>query len=361
MPKSMDRTRCGAVCALATLALSAALTSAVAAPTPPESPRIPFAERFHITGHGGIARAAGTSVTCRPAPHRAGPAGPPGAASRRTGRTTIARTAYLDADDDRRTVGSSSARLRLPAGSRVRYARLYWGGDLRPGGPRAATGQVLLAGPRGRYEEVRADGPIGRRSTARTDTYQASADVTALVRRGGPGTYTVARAATGHRAARAGTRGGWVLVAAYENPREPLRRLTLWDGFEALGGKRRALAVELPGLRIPAHSRGQAGVVAYHGTPGTHGKISVRAGRITPVALRGAADPANEGRQSMRPNSGRQAPDGATYHNALGFDSDVFDLTPALRSGGDRLAFRFTTRKAGYLLGALFVQADLRR
>ncbi|UZJ31276.1 hypothetical protein [Streptomyces endophytica] len=39
----------------------------------------------------------------------------------------------------------------------------------------------------------------------------------------------------------------------------------------------------------------------------------------------------------------------------------AFDLRPALRSGGDRLAFRFSAHRPGYLLGALFVQTDTRR
>ncbi|MYT30543.1 MULTISPECIES: hypothetical protein [unclassified Streptomyces] len=327
MPKSRERTGRGAVCALAALALSAALTSAAAAPLPGESSRIPFAERFHLTGHGGIAR---------------------------TGHGAVRRRACR---------GAGSARLRLPAGSRVRYARLYWGGDLRAGGHRAAgdAGQVLLTGPHGRYEQVRADAPIGRRTTARHDDYQAGADVTALVRRGGAGTYTVARAATGSCRARAGTGGGWVLVAAYENPKEPLRRLALWDGFEPLGGRRRTFAVELAGLGIPEHSRGRAGVVAYHGTRENHGKISARAGRITPVARHDSAGPVNRAVRSAALDFGRRAPRAPAYRHGLGFGSEVFDLTPALRSGGDRLAFRFTTRKAGYLLGALFVQADLGR
>ncbi|MEW1659078.1 hypothetical protein [Streptomyces sp. NPDC093707] len=360
MRKSMDRTGRGAVCALAALALSAALTSASATPPAGETSRIPFAERFHATGHGGFARAAHSLVTCRPA-ERAGR--PSCAAARRSGRDAGPRTAYLDVDDDPRTVGSSRAALRMPAGSRVRYARLYWGGDLPVDGRRTARGEreMLLAGPRDRYREVRADGPIGRRTTARTDAYQASADVTALVRRSGAGTYTVARPRRARERARAGAWGGWALIVAYENPREPLRRLALWDGFEALGGHRRALAVEMAGLRIPAHARGRAGIVAYHGAPGDGGKISARAGRTTPVALRDSAEPGNAATHSARQNFGRKTPGAPVYRAPAGFDSGLFDLTPALRSGGDRLVFRFTTRKAGYLLGAFFVQADLRR
>ncbi|WP_030414037.1 hypothetical protein [Streptomyces sp. NRRL S-1448] len=47
--------------------------------------------------------------------------------------------------------------------------------------------------------------------------------------------------------------------------------------------------------------------------------------------------------------------------STLGPDSEVFGLRPALRSGGDRLTFRFSPHRPGYLLGALFVQTETRR
>ncbi|MFJ9410964.1 hypothetical protein [Streptomyces sp. NPDC101393] len=47
--------------------------------------------------------------------------------------------------------------------------------------------------------------------------------------------------------------------------------------------------------------------------------------------------------------------------NSLGFDSDVFGIRPALRSGGDRHTFRFAARDEGYLLRRHFAQTDTRR
>ncbi|GGU88808.1 hypothetical protein GCM10010211_64150 [Streptomyces albospinus] len=333
MRKSMDRTGRGAVCALAALGLSAVLTSAAAAPAPKESLRIPFGERFHATQHGGIARAANSSVSapgCRPAVRRAGPS-------------------------------CAASPLRLPAGSRVSYARLYWGGSLRAGGRKLAgdTGRVLLAVPGGRSKEVRADGAIGHRRTSQFDAYQASADVTGLVRQSGPGRYTVARMGAAEGRSRAGAPGGWTLVAVYENTKEPLRRLSLWDGFEVLGAHQKELAVQLKGLRIPAHSRGTAGVVGYNGDPGNgNNGIAVSAGKQPPVALQDSAEPAHGTRKPAPADFGRETARTPGGRNTPGFGSAVYDLTPALRSGGDRLTFRFTTRNTGYLLGALFVQTD---
>ncbi|MGW7491777.1 hypothetical protein [Streptomyces sp. NPDC054786] len=360
MRKSMDRTARGVVCALTSLALSAALSSASAAPTPKESARIPFHERYHVTQHGGVTRAANSSVTCRTAFRRAAT---PCAAVQQGGAGLNGhyRMAYIDVDSDAHTYNSSSADLRIPAGSRVSYARLYWGGNLRAGEQKPAkdNGRVLIAEQGGRYKEVRADTLTGHRTTSATDGFQASADVTRLVRKSGAGAYTVAQinAAMGHSPA--GAWGGWTLVAAYENSKQPLRRIALWDGFQQLGPDRRSFSVRLNGLHIPAHSHGRAGVVAYDGDRGRgNDALAVRAGRHHVQKVRDTANPANDVMNSTITEFGRQTKRLPAYRNTLGFDSDVFDITPALRSGGDRLTFRFTTRSPGYLLGALFLQTD---
>lgn len=46
--------------------------------------------------------------------------------------------------------------------------------------------------------------------------------------------WTVAQLniAMGH--SEVGAWGGWTLVVAYEHPQEPVRRISLWDGFEDL-------------------------------------------------------------------------------------------------------------------------------
>ncbi|MFF7411128.1 hypothetical protein [Streptomyces lydicus] len=240
MRKSMDRTGRGVVCAPASLALSAALTPAAAAPAPGESARIPFGERFHVTRHGGIARAANSAITC--------------------GRSAS------------RAAASCAAARHGGAGTNGRYRMTYLDVD------------------------------------------------------------------------------------------EPLRRLALWDGFERPGRARRALSLRMQELRIPAHSHGRVGVVAYDGDRGT-GKeqLLVRADGRHPYALRDGTNPSRDVMNSTITEFGRDSVRKPAYRNTLGLDSDVFDLSPALRSGADRLNFRFTARDPGYLLGAFFVQADTRR
>ncbi len=47
--------------------------------------------------------------------------------------------------------------------------------------------------------------------------------------------------------------------------------------------------------------------------------------------------------------------------NTLGYESDVFDLRGALRSGADDVHVRLGSRQDTVWLGALFLQADVRR
>lgn len=214
-----------------TLAVSLALLAVAAAPPAPPSPegqRIPFAERHHALQHGGMVRAANTSISCRTTAAACSAA--------REGRAVNGDfdMFYVDVDSDPNTYNSSRAEVRLPAGSRVTYARLYWGGNLKVGEqkPPKDNGRVLVAEPGGQYKEVLADTVVGHRVAQGADAFQASADVTKLVRASGSGLYTVAQVNVAMGRSVGGAWGGWTLVAAYENPREPLRHLVLWDGFD---------------------------------------------------------------------------------------------------------------------------------
>lgn len=368
----------GALGALLSLTLSAALPSAVAATAPQqpsessessgpsessESSRIPFAERYRAVQHGGVVRAANSSITCRSA--AATGALPCGAARGGAGANGDYEMFYVDVDDDPNTYNSSRAQLELPAGSRVSYARLYWGGNLRVGEQKPAkdNDRVLIAEQGGSYKEVLADTVTGHRTTAHTDAFQASADVTPLVRRSGAGEYTVAQVNVAMGRSAAGAWGGWTLVVAYENEREPLRHIALWDGFEALGPTRKNRSVALSGMSIPARASGHAGVVAYNGDRGAgNDSLSVRADSRSAVRISDSANPVNDVMNSSIADYGTSVDSRRpAYRNTLGYDSDVFDIAPALRSGGSALTFRFGTRDEGYLTGALFLQADARR
>lgn len=366
MPKSPGFAARGVLAALLCTAFSAAplMAAAAPAPTPPEAPAIPFTERYHAVHHGGIIRAANSAITCRTTD--SGSATPcPSVRRGAQGVNGDYDMFYVDLDDDPNTYNSSRARLALPTDSRVRYARLYWGGNLRVGEqkPPKDNGRVLIAEPGGEYKEVLADTQVAHRDADGSDAYQASADITPLVRRSGSGYWTVAQinVAKGH--SEAGAWGGWTLVVAYEKDDEPLRELVFLDGFEALGPSRKAHSLTLTGLRIRPGATGRAGLVSYDGDRAARGdSADVRAGGGKPLALTDRANPAGDLMNSTIADFGTTVTGRQPAHvNTLGYDSDLFDIGPALMEGADSLTFRFGAENRGQFLGALFLQADARR
>ncbi|TKT00866.1 DUF3344 domain-containing protein [Streptomyces lasalocidi] len=350
--------------ALALAALWAPTGARAAVPPPPapappaaEAQRLPFTERHRATQHGGFVRAANTAISCRTAD--------PGCAGVRDGRAGANDDFdmfYVDVDDDPNTYNSSRAELRLPPGSRVTYARLYWGGNLRVGEqkPAADAGRVLVAEPGGRYKAVRADTVVGHRVGYDADAFQASADVTGLVRDSGSGLYTVAQVDVAKGRSAAGAWGGWTLVAAYENPAEPLRHLALWDGFDTLA---QGLGVRLDGRPVAPGASGRVGIVAYDGDRGRTGdSLTFSNGHPDRAPLSDAANPGDDVLNSTISEPG-EAPAARVpaYAHTLGYDSDVFDLGPGSLRGGDQAALRLVSHRDAAWAGALFVAVDARK
>ncbi|MFE3556397.1 DUF3344 domain-containing protein [Streptomyces sp. NPDC059193] len=336
------------------------------APAPREMPRLPFTQRYQAVQHGGLVRASNSGISCR---REESPQAEPCAEVKRgaAGVNGDFEMFYSEVDKDPDTYNSTRAELKVPQGAKVSYARLYWGGNLRVGEqkPPEDNGRVLVAEPGGAYKEVLADTVMGHRTDAGSDAYQASADVTPLVRKGGAGMWTVAQLniAMGH--SEAGAWGGWTLVVAYEHPQEPVRRISVWDGFESLAARPGSGdgVVEVDGLDVPAGASGRVGVVAYDGDRGTlEDSLTVTADSGRRVSLSDPENPFNDVMNSTITEFGQQTfvrqPD---YVNNLGYDADVFDLSPALSGGARSLSFRFTGESQGHFLGVLFVQTDARR
>ncbi|WP_406126359.1 DUF3344 domain-containing protein [Streptomyces sp. NBC_00989] len=342
--------------ALALVTIWAPAASGASAPPAAEATRVPFAQRYHALQHGGIVRAANTSISCR-----ANAAACPAVREGQAAVNGDFDMFYVDVDRDPNTYDSSRAEIRLPEGARATYARLYWGGNLRVGEqkPPKDNGRVLVAEPGGEYKAVLADTVVGHRVAGGADAFQASADVTKLVRESGSGLYTVAQINTAMGKSAAGAWGGWTLVVAYEKPQEPLRRLELWDGFDALDSRTGA-EIRMRGVRVPAHAGGRAGVVAYDGDRGRAGdSLTLSTGRTNATALGDGANPRDDVLNSTISDPAAAPSERApAYANTLGYDSDVFDLGKALRPGGDQLAFRLVSQRDAAWFGALFVAVD---
>lgn len=352
----------GALGLLSCLTLSAG--PAPQAPSPKELPRVPFTQRYQAVQHGGLVRASNSGISCR---KEESPQAEPCADVKRgaAGVNSDFEMFYSEVDTDPDTYNSTRAELKVPRGAKVSYARLYWGGNLRVGEqkPPEDNGRVLVAEPGGAYKEVLADTVMGHRTDAGSDAYQASADVTPLVRKGGAGMWTVSQLniAMGH--SDVGAWGGWTLVVAYEHPREPLRRVSLWDGFESLAARAADGIVEVEGLDAPAGAAGKVGLVGYDGDRGILGdSLTVTADSGRRVSINDGGNPVNDVMNSTITEFENQSFVRQPEHmNNLGYDADVFDLSPALSSGARSLNFRFTGESQGHFLGVLFVQTDARR
>lgn len=378
LARLLRRTTVAALALAGMWASTGALAVAPVTSSPQEAGRIPFSQRYHALQHGGIVRAANVSLACRtprgtqqflpsttlscPAARRDG-----------TGVNGDFDMRYVDVDDDPHTYNSSRAAVRVPEGSRVSHARLYWGGNLRVGEqkPPEDNGRVLIAEQGGQYKEVLADTVVGHRAAHGADAFQASADVTKLVRESGPGLYTVAQVNVARGRSTAGAWGGWTLVVAYENPGQPLRHLALWDGFDALKSGA-AHEIRLRGTRVPANASGRAGLVTYDGDPGTTGDTltltttrtssASRPHRTVVTPLTGPANPRDDVLNSTISDPGTSEPQRVPrYARTLGYDSDVFDLGAGLRHGGDRLVFRVTSQRDVIWTGVFFVAVDAQR
>ena len=155
----------------------------------------------------------------------------------------------------------SGATLALPG--KVLWAGLYWAGT----GSRPATPAAYLRGPASSsYTKVRA---------SRVDTvtasrfsqpaYQASADVTALVRanRGGQWWLAVDRNVFDHGA---GTFGGWSLVVLVADG-GPARSVAIFDGFTPMQGTESFTAA----LFGTPGTKAQVGFVGWEGDRGIRG------------------------------------------------------------------------------------------
>ncbi|GAA2349379.1 DUF3344 domain-containing protein [Streptomyces kunmingensis] len=346
---------------LAALALPGRATATVPDPGPEKS-RIPFTTRYDSVLHGGIVRAANAAITCR----GAGSAEKAGCSAARSGATASNGDFdmfYTDVDRDPNTYNSTRAEVRVPEGARVTYARLYWGGNLRAGEqkPPRDNGRVLVAEPGGAYKQLLADEPAGHLTANGADAFQASADVTDLVRAGGSGLYTVAQVNVARGRTAAGAWGGWTLVVAYEKKSEPLRHLFLQDGFGTFTARHPGQAFHQR-TAPAAGTGGYVGLVAYNGDRGRTGdSLTVATGRGRPVALSDRANPARDVLNSTISEPGTRPSRRVPAHaNTLGYDSDVFPLGRAVRSGARALDLRLTSPEDAAWTGVLFGAVDVR-
>ncbi|WP_369184225.1 hypothetical protein [Streptomyces sp. Y1] len=337
---------------------------------------LPFTTRFEGDFHGGIKRISNSLMTCDETKPPVDPAQVSCLDARKgLGPLPINNKyemKYVNIDPG--SIGplgdpiysASSADLGLIDGSKVRYARLYWGGTRGIGDtvlPESQIDEVYLKVPgEDQYRNIANDQPsIGYITTTDESSYQASADVTDLVKNAGNGTYTVANMDS---VVKPHSWGGWTIVVVYENDCLPKRHLHVWDGFQVELPDSPELTVDLPGLQTEQSGPPAAkmGWVVYDGdlkwTGDTLAVKSTNGPRTMFSDVNHPADNAfNSTIEELNPADAFTR--NPTYRNNFGYDSDTWDVSPFLRDGDTDIKTIFDTTKNGYDIGVFYAWVNL--
>ncbi len=183
-----------------------ALCAVVGAVPPDVAADRAFGPRFSVNTQGDITIAANSIMSCLDA-LAACPSVRDGVG---TGLNNNDRTmTWIDADSDPATFDSSSADLVMPAGAKVLFAGLYFGGKLTPGtggspakNPSANNTVKFKAPGDATYTTLTAPAPVDTSSTQ----YQGFVDVTSIVAMRGRGNLLDRRRAARHREERRAVR-----------------------------------------------------------------------------------------------------------------------------------------------------------
>jgi uncharacterized repeat protein (TIGR01451 family) len=309
------------------LALFAALvTSAALAlfvnPVADAAITAPFTQTFSANTTGDIVLRGNSNLTCTPGASCTTALNATGVGNLDNNDHTMT---MRDVDADGSTFNSSSSTVTLPAGSTVLFAGLYWGADTSVGAGGAASPSyasrnlVKLATPTAGYTTVTA----AELPTA-GNAYQGYADVTSQVAAGGNGAYTVAniQSATG-----ADRYAGWALVIAYRDRNQPVRNLTVYDGFGVIsaGGDTSAV-INVGGFQTPPTGpvNTKLGTVVYEGDLENTGDSL----KIDATTVSDAANPAaNFFNSTVSDGGARTGAKDPDHANLLGLDIDRVSTT----------------------------------
>lgn len=240
----------------------------------------------------------------------------------------------------------TSATLDLPAGSTIKYARLYWAA-LRPSS--SPDSEVVIDRKYGSAEAITADHchdviPFPFASHPEWYYYQCSGDATGFVTKAGPGDFRV----TGVDAIDlAGTLvhvsfSNWTLVVFYEDPNDDMRNLALFDGFQIVDPEHDppSVSAELSGFLVPDGFQAKMTAFVYEGDIPEPNTPSADHFTINGIAMGNGTNPVDDFFNSSRSFLG------TAYSGDLdvpklsgeagtmaGYDLDTVDITSAMSAG----------------------------
>ncbi|MFO0553747.1 MAG: MopE-related protein [Polyangiaceae bacterium] len=243
----------------------------------------------------------------------------------------------------------STAVLNLPPGATVTAAYVYWGATLTLPGVDTA---VTLERPNGFSQAINANGSY----QSGNNSYQAFADITALVQANGNGAYRLSDVDLAPVVAVNNNNnfGGWWMAVFYTRPGDPLRDLALFDGLDVVSnGAPQNTAIS--GFFVPnAGITGKLGVVTFEGDNTLTGdQLFFNGG----AALSDALNPADNFFNSSRSLLGAAVTTAGdlpqltgTAQSMSGIDLDVVDVTAKLTPGQTSAPIQATSTGDVYFL-----------
>jgi len=235
------------------------------------------------------------------------------------------------------TRNSSSSDLILPAGTNtIKLARLYWGGRVKTSDfdlTADANKKIKIRkGTTSVYSDVTALGIDQVTISTGLIQYQAYADVTALLKNNGAGTYEVGNAPlTIGAASGGGNHGGWCIVVVYENSAVNYNSIRIYDGFEKVYyggvGSPGTTSVTLTGLNVPsgalASGEAKMGVLAWEGDANlTQDYLKINAHLFSNATNQ----PDNPWNGTITNNGVHVTTKNPNYTNQMGIDIDQFEV-----------------------------------
>ena len=240
-----------------------------------------------------------------------------------------------DAGNGSVTRNSSSSDLILPAGTNtIKLARLYWGGRVKTSDFDLTIDSnkiiKIRKGTTNPYSNVTASGIDKFTISTGYTQYQAYADITALVKNNGAGTYEVGNAplSTGH-IGNGGNHGGWCIVVVYENSAMSYNSIRIYDGFKQVynNGDPLSSTVALTGLNVPsgelAPGDAQMSVLAWEGDANLNKDyLKINSNLFSNVTNQ----PDNPWNGTITNNGVHVTSKNPNYTNQMGIDIDQFDV-----------------------------------
>lgn len=262
----------------------------------------------------------------------------------------------------------TSATLKLPAGSQVKYARLYWAALKVGQDPDTDATLDWLGGPQ---QTIFADTTWVVQYPFATHPdwfyYQASGDATDFVAQWGAGDFRVSDVEAIDLIGQDVDRvfSAWTLVVFYENPGDELRNLALFDSFTPLDpgvpGQESAQAT-LSGFLIPS-----GGFKARMSTFGYEGDTIYTGDHFTlnGTQIANALNPADNFFNSSRSDDG--VPVSGAYDvpqlsgdvgSMAGYDLDTADVTSLLAPGATSCVVGADSTKDIFFLGGFITSVQ---